>query len=228
MKKFFENWKGITVNYLIEDDLISFYTFFTVIFAECAYLWAFQTTGVAIGFTFVLLAYIANVLVFAWLKGCFEGSNQELTIARLYIVGFVVIFIIGSVINFWLNLLLTAIAFGITFLWINIRTFQDTQLMGYSGIVGAISKLFNNTVFWVISQIIVLGAPFAIFAWMLALIQEIPIALKIIIPLAYFVIAPFMSVLEDEMVAQNIFEIAYDIWYDEEYDKMMKQHNIKN
>ena len=228
MKKFFENWKSVAINYLIEDDLISFYTFFTVIFAECAYLWAFQSKFIAVGLTIVLLGYIANVVVFAWFKGCHEGSKAELAIARLYIVGFAIIFIIGCFINFWLNLVLTAIAFGVTFLWINIRTFQDTQLMGYRGIVGVISKLFNNGVFWLISQIIVIGLPFAVFSWMLVLIPGLPLALKIIIPIVYFVIAPFIAFLEDEMVAENIFEIAYDIWYDEEYDRMMKQYNIKN
>lgn len=228
MKRFFKNWKGIAVNYLIADDMISFYTFFTVIFAACAYLWAFQPSSVAIRLTIVLLAYIANVIVFAWLKGWYEGNREEPIIARLYVATFVFIFIIGCFISFWLNLVLTAIAFYITFLWINIRTFQDTQFVGYRGIVGAISKLFNNVVFWLISQIVVLGLPFAAFTWMLALIPGLPLWIKIVIPIIYFVIAPFIALLEDEMVAENIFEIAYDIWYDEEYDRMMKQYNIKN
>lgn len=228
MKYLFESWKGIGINYLVEDDLISFYTFFTVIFAECAYLWAFQSKTIAATFTAILLMYIVAVLVFAWLKGCFEGSKREPYIAKLYVISLLAIFLIGCLINTCISLVLTAIAFGVTFLWINIRTFQDTQLMGYHGIVGAISKLFNNTVFWVISQIIVIGLPFTVFAWMLALIPGLPLALKIIIPVVYFLVAPFIALLEDEMVAENIFEIAYDIWYDEEYEKMMKQHHIRD
>jgi len=227
MKKFLKNWKGIAINYLISDDLISFYTFFTVIFAECAYLWAFQPSSVAIRLTIVLLAYIANVIVFAWLKGWYEGNREEPIIARLYVVNFIFIFVIGCFINFWINLVLTAIAFGVTFLWINIRTFQDTQLMGWRGIVGAISKLFNNVVFWLISQIVVLGLPFAAFTWMLALIPGLPLWIKIVIPIIYFVIAPFIALLEDEMVAQNIFEIAYDIWYDNKFESEMKKYTDK-
>jgi len=214
MKRFFENWKEIAVDYLIADDLISFYTFFTVIFASCAYLWAFQPSSVAIGLTIVLLAYIVNVIVFAWLKGWYEGNREEPIIARLYVANFLIIFLIGCFINFWLNLILTLIAFCVTLLWINIRTFQDTQFMGYSGIVGAIGKLFNNGLFWVISQIIVLGLPFAIFTWMLALIPGLSLWIKFVIPIIYLLIAPFIALLEDEMVAQNIFEIAYEIWYD--------------
>lgn len=224
MKKFFENWKEIAVNYLIEDDLISFYTFFTVIFAQCAYLWAFQSKSVAIGLTIVYLAYIANILVFAWLKGCYEGERKEPIIAKLYVVVFALIFIIGCFINFWLNLVLTAVAFGVTFLWINLRTFQDTQLMGISGVVGAISKLFNNKVFWVISQILVLGLPFATFTWMLALISGLALWIKVAIPIIYFVIAPFIALLEDEIVAENIFEIAYDIWYDDKFESEMRKY----
>lgn len=222
MKKFFENWKGIAINYLIEDDLISFYTFFTVIFAECAYLWAFQPKFVSIGLTIVLLACIANVLVFAWLKGLYEGSKAELTVARLYIAGFAIIFIIGCFISFWLNIILISIPFVITFWWVVIRDFQDTNYVGFRGIVGVIGKLFNNKVFWVISQIIVLGVPFFAFTWMLLLIPGFPIALKVIIPILYFIVAPFIALLEDEILAQNIFEIALDILYDEKYEKLMK------
>jgi len=228
MKKFLKNWKGVFVDYFVEEELISFYAFFTIIFAECAYLWAFESKAVSIGLTIVLLAYIVNVLVFAWLKGCFECSVKEITISRLYIAGFIILFIIGCFINFWLNLVLIAIAFGITLLWVGIRCLQSTGFVGFKGIINIISAPFYNKPFWIISQIIVLGAPFAIFTWMLALIPGLSIVFKIIIPIAYFVIAPFMSMLEDELMAQNIFEIAYDIWYDEEYEKMMKQYNIKN
>lgn len=228
MKRLFESWKDIAIGYLISDDLISFYTFFTVIFAECAYLWAFQTTGVAIGLTIVLLAYIVNVLVFAWLKGDYEGTKQELTIARLYVISFCVIFIIGCFISFWLNIMLTAIPFVITFWWIVIRDYQDTNYVGFGGIVGVIGKLFNNKVFWIISQIIVIGLPYVAFTRMLVLIPYIPLVLKIVISIVYLICAPFIALLEDEILAQNIFEIAYDIYYDEEYEKYMKELHSKD
>ena len=223
MKKLFENWKSIAYNYMVCDDLISFYTFFTIIFAECAYLWAFETKFVAINLTIVFIAYIANILVFAWLKGWYEGEKGELIVARLYIVGFVTIFIVGCFISFWCNLLLTTIAFGVTYLWVKIRNFQDTQYMEFRGVVGAVSKLFNNAVFWVISQIIVIGVPFVAFVCMLTLVSELSITLKILIPIVYFIAAPFISLLEDEMVAQNIFEIAYDIFYNDKFESKMRE-----
>lgn len=222
MKKIFESWLGVTFNYLISDDLISFYAFFTTIFAECAYLWAFQPKQIACVFTVLLLLNIVNVLVFAGLKGWYEGCKQEVAVARWYVVCFVIIFIIGCFINFWLNLILVAIAFCVTFLWINIRGYQDTCYVGFDGIVGALGNLFNNKVFWTISQIIVLGAPYVVFTWMLALIPGFPIFLKVIIPILYFIFAPFIALIEDEMVAQNIFEIAYDIWYDEKNENIRK------
>ena len=140
MRKLFQTWKSY-FDYLIEEDvIISYYTFFTVIFAECAYLWAFHAKLVPIGLTVVLFAYIVNAIVFSCLKNIYEGERQELIMARLYVVCFIVIFIVGCIINFWLNVILTAIPVVITYLWIGLREFQDHDYEGYDGIIPILIK----------------------------------------------------------------------------------------
>ena len=220
MREIFETWKE-GVSYLIGDELISFYAFFTVIVAECAYVWTFEITSTAVWLTVILLAYIANVLVFAWLKGFYEGTKQETLIGRFYVVNFIILFIIGCVVNIWLNIVLTLIAFAVMLLWINIRIFQVTCFVGYTGIVESISNFFRNGTVWIISQILVIGLPYATFTWLLALIPEMPLLLKIGIPIVYFICIPFISYIEDNTAACNIFEIAHETTLYEEFEKMM-------
>lgn len=229
MRKLFETWK-VYFSYLLEEHIISFYIFFTVIFAECAYLWAFHTKFISIGLTIVFLAYIANVLVFSWLKSFYEGERKELIMARLYVVGFIVIFIVGCFIHFWFTVILTLIPFVITYLWIGIREFQDDDYVGYDGIIGAIVRLFNNKVFWIISQVFVIGLPYMAFTVMLVLIPNILLILKIVIAILYLICAPFIAYAAcidfgyDELSNRDIFEIAYDIsYYDCEKEKKRYQ-----
>lgn len=228
MKKLFQTWKA-RFDYLIKEHIISFYTFFTVIFAECAYLWAFHTKFISIGLTIVLLAYIANVLVFSWLKSFYECERKELIMARLYVVGFIVIFIVGCFINFWLAVILTLIPFVITYLWIGIREFQDDDYSdNWDGIIGALVRLFKNKVFWIISQVFVIGLPYLAFTVMLVLIPNISLILKIIIAILYLIGAPFIAYAAcidfsgDELSYRDIFEIAYDIsYFDSEKEKKL-------
>lgn len=226
MRDILETWQE-GISYLLGDDLISFYTFFTVIFAECAYLWAFEITSTAIWLTIVLLAHVVNVMVFSWLKGFYEGMKQEVLVSRFYIINFAVLVIIGCIINFWLNIMLTAIAVVITFWWIVIRDFQDSCYVGYNRIITMISKLFYNKIFWIFSQIVVIGLPFVAFAWFLALIPTLPLLFKVIIPTLYFIFIPFISCIEDEFAACNIFEIAYEITWDETFEEMKIDKNNK-
>lgn len=222
MKKIFGSWKNVVINYLFQEDLISFYAFFSVIFIECAYLWLFQTKDIVVKFTFLLLAYVVNVVLFSWLKGMNEGNRLEIVFARLYTAGFAVIFLVGSYMNFFLNLILVAIAFSFTFVWILIRQYQNVCATRARGIEGWIRNLFRNKVFWTISQIVVIGLPFITFTCFLVLIPTLPVILKIIITLAYIILMPYTSLLEGAILAQSIFEIAYDIYWNPEIKEIVK------
>lgn len=232
MKNLISSWLG-GFGYLLDDELISFYTFFTVAFAECAALWAFCSTSIAIPFTVILIAYILNILIFSYLKGNYLGCKKEVIISILYVVVTIALFITGFFFDWKINLICTAILFGVTALWIVIKLHQCTiYVNARSTIVMIINRLFQNKIFWVFSQIIVIGAPFAAFTTFFAMIPAIPLALKIIVPIVYFILMPFIAVLEDETAACNVFEIAYDImWskeFEESYNQMVNAENEKN
>ena len=125
MKNLIENWNN-GLHYLITDDLISFYTFFTIILAECSYLLGFYEFADAIPITIILLGYMLNVIVFARLKGNAEGTKLELVFSILYVTVFVTLFVIGCFFNLAISITTTAILFGVTALWIVIRYHQDT------------------------------------------------------------------------------------------------------
>jgi len=205
MKSIIEHWlEGLS--WLFTDDLISFYTYFTVIFAECAYLWSHYTLSTALPFTIILLVYVLNVLIFSWLNGySIGGIKAEKKIKIAYIAVFLIPFVIGCFFDPIICLLLTLVPTSITFIWIIVRTLQDTYYEG------TIPGLFRNKIFYIFSQIVVVGAPFIVFVIFLAIIPALPIVLKILIPIIYLLLIPFISYYEDSIgTALNIFEIAFD------------------
>lgn len=220
------------IAYMIGDDLISFYAFFTTLLAECAYLWAFHSSSIAIPFTIILIGYIVNVIVMGWLKGMWEGERKEVVFSVLYVLIAVGLFAVGCVVDVKMNICLTLIALAVAGLSIAIREEQDTIWigMGYTKLhkIGYfINSLFRNKVFWLISQIIVIGAPYVTFVVFFAMIPAVPIALKIIVPIVYFILMPFIAYIEDEIGANNIFQIAFDITWDKEMEDWRKTLNKK-
>jgi len=225
MKKLFESWRN-GLSYLIFDDHISFYTFFTVILAECAYLWAFHEIAVAIPITAMLFGYIINLVVFARLKGNNEGTRKEKVFSILYVIGFITLFVIGCFFNWVISIITTVILLVTTVLWIVIRMHQDTfyyLTKSSHKIAYLINKLFGDKIFWILSQIIIIGAPFVVFVIFCANISFLPIALKVIIPLLYLILSPFIAYFEDDSAACNIFELAYEITWSKEYEEYCKR-----
>ncbi len=204
-----DNWAGGLI-YLITDDLISFYTFFTVILAECSYLWAFYEFEIASPITFILLGYILNVIVFARLKGNAEGTKLEKAFSTLYVAVFVTFFILGCCFNWAIIIIATAISFGVTALWIVIRKYP----------------LFDNRIFWILTQIIVIGTPFVAFVIFYTKIPFLPTALKVIIPVLYLIFSPLIAYFEDDTAASNIFELAYDITWSKEYEECCEKFKM--
>lgn len=225
MKKLIENWNN-GLNYLITDDLISFYTFFTIILAECSYLLSFHEFADAIPITIILLGYMLNVIVFARLKGNAEGTKLELVFSILYVTVFVTLFVIGCFFNLAISIITTAILFGVTALWIVIRNNQDTFYYlpdGLPKITYLINNLFGNKIFWILSQIVIIGGPFIVFVIFCTKIPFLPIVLKVIIPLLYLSLSPLIANYEDDSAALNVFELAYDITWSKEYEDYCKR-----
>ena len=225
MKKLIENWNN-GLHYLITDDLISFYTFFTIILAECSYLLSFHEFADAIPITIILLGYMLNVIVFARLKGNAEGTKLELVFSILYVTVFVTLFVIGCFFNLAISITTTAILFGVTALWIVIRNNQDTFYYlpdGLPKITYLINNLFGNKIFWILSQIVIIGGPFIVFVIFCTKIPFLPIVLKVIIPLLYLSLSPLIANYEDDSAALNVFELAYAITWSREYEEYCKR-----
>ena len=225
MKKLIENWNN-GLHYLITDDLISFYTFFTIILAECSYLLSFHEFADAIPITIILLGYMLNVIVFARLKGNAEGTKLELVFSILYVTVFVTLFVIGCFFNLAISITTTAILFGVTALWIVIRNHQDTFYYlpdGLPKITYLINNLFGNKIFWILSQIVIIGGPFIVFVIFCTKIPFLPIVLKVIIPLLYLSLSPLIANYEDDSAALNVFELAYAITWSKEYEEYCKR-----
>lgn len=223
MKNLIGNWLN-GLSYLINDDLISFYTFFTVIFAECSYLWAFHESTVAIPSTVILLGYMLNVIIFAYLKGFTEGTKLEKVFSILYVSVFVTLFVIGCFFNWAISTITTVILLGFTALGIILRDNQGTFIY-LPKVKPKIACLisFVNKFLYVASQIIIIGGPFVVFWIFFVKISFLPIALKVIIPLLYLIFSPLIAFFEDNSATCNIFELAYDITWSKEYEKYRKK-----
>jgi len=208
------------IGYLIFDDLISFYTFFTVAFAECAYLWNYKPSSIALPFTIILLCYVLNVIICAYLKGRYEGTRTELIISRIYLVVIAALLFASCRIDATASIVLNTLLFGITMIWMVIRIYQNTDFSNDSDErVQIISKLFKNKVFWMNSQIVVVLAPFIALAVYVNMISNISIILKVIGLILYFICIPFIAVFEDESAVCNIFELAYRITWKKDAGK---------
>lgn len=209
MKQVIESWEDGLRN-LLAEDFISFYTFFTVLLAECAYLWAFCSKNEAISMTVFLAIYALNVIVSALLKGYWEGTRTEVVCSVFYVIAFLIFFTAGCFTNGKRNVIMTAIPLVTTFIWIGIRYFQE-----YGG--------FKSFYTWLVSQIIVIGAPFIAFTVCLASISDVPIALKIVIPIVYLACAPWIAYFEDNSCSCSIFGIVWDITWNKELEELTEE-----
>lgn len=197
MKKIISTWI-LGWHYLFSDEgLNSFYTFFTVIFAECAYVWAFCESHEALLLTIVFMGYIITVIETAWLKGKYEGTKLEVCFAFYYVVVFILWFVVGCIINYKIMLIMSVIALGATGICIFLGTYAIYVLP-------------------IISLIIRIGGPFIAFTVCLSKVAVLPTVFKVIIPVAYLLCIPFIAVYEDESSALNIFELAYKISWSKE------------
>lgn len=196
MKTLLRKW-SMGVSYLFADDLISFYAFFTIIFAECAYLHAKQPGDIATAFTVILLGYVVDVIVCAWAKGKVESKTGELMVAICYLMIAVAVLILGGLVDAMLSLIFLSIPVAGTAACVAIRY--------YAGFVthGEIEYILQAATACI---------PWIAFAITIAINPEIPMFGKILIPAAWAILAPFVAYFEDNSASQNIFELACMYW----------------
>lgn len=200
MKNLINHWKE-GLSYLFSDDLISFYTFFTIIFAECVYLRIFYSNSIVIQFTIILLGYVVNIIVCAWFKGYWEVTKVEVVFTIIYSIVFITLFIIGCFINIKISIIMTIIPLIIT----------------------AISIVLREGNYTVLANFIIVGGPFIAFTISILMFPTLPIILKIIIPIVYALCVPFIPYIEDETAALNIFELATNITWNKDLEDFRKK-----
>lgn len=203
MKKIIDTW-FCGWCFLLYDDLFSYYAFFTTILIEIAYLWAF-VPSIALPFTIILATCIFNV--------CFCASiTYKVSITCFIYLGiFILSMIIGCFISFWTSILLITLPFILTVLLMFLRSIQISLPINFSdkSFFGRIYNWFENkNIVYFISQILVTFAPFIVFTVFLAM-TPIPLLLKILIPIFYLLIMPFIAYMEDTLATLNIFELFF-------------------
>lgn len=231
MEKLISKWKQ-GWRLLYSDDPVSFYTFFTIIFAECSYFWAFQPAEFSVLFNVVLIGYVINVLLSALGKGLFKGTPAEVLFTILYIVTFIILFAMGCCINIFISIIITVIPFGITALWIRFREYQrnmltyvktdkavDKLLLYLKKIKMPVDKSILKQTMYIMSQVIVIFLPFIIFAILLKFLPLVTQWIKNIALVGYVIFIPVMALLEEELSTYNIFEMAYIIAWRKEKKK---------
>lgn len=218
MKGLFDSWRG-GWELLIDDELISWYSYFSIVLAEIAFLWGFLP-DIAMPFTILLGASILNVIIMGFLKGAREGAKEEVVFTILYAIFFASIFIIGLFFNWIADIVLFAIALIFTAIWINIRDFFATIAYRFSK--KKIFKKVNRKIARIIAEIFVIGLPLVLFVCFVAL-SPLPVLVKIILPLIYTLLIPVIVYMEDGFAACNIFELAYEITWSKEMEEWNKK-----
>lgn len=210
------------LNILFYDDCITFYAYFSIILAEIACLWTFFSS-IALPFTCTLSLCILNVLVCSYFKGYYEGVKKEVIFAKVYLVAFVALFVIGLFFNWLANIILFIVPLVAVGIFAIIRTFANTWFVGkHSEVIMFVQKVFRNKVVSVIALCFVVGIPYFVFLyflWQTKLIAEI----KIAISLVYAFLIPLICYIEDDFSALTIFELPFDITWDEEYEREMEE-----
>ena len=205
-----DNWFEGWVN-LLSDDLISYYSYFTAIFAEIALLWGVGVEDAMI-YTILLLGCIANVLFTAWFKGswfCEKEGNQR-SIGISYCVVYLILLFTGCVINIKTAFILFVVPLVWTAFAIWLRGYQNSAFgFGFSERVYKISAFIQKPVVLVLSQVLLMGLPIIALGYGVSLI-DMGLGYKIAITVLSIILAPLFAYIEDSWATQNIFELVYE------------------
>lgn len=190
MKKVLNFWKTGWIYLLSDECMLSYYTYFTIIFAEIVYLFLYKSR-IAIPFTILFALGIANICICPIIKLKYEGSKIELITSIIYVLVFVITFIIGCFINLKASIILLPLPWIVTaiYFWF-VDFFYE------------LFPLFTGTIIF---------SPYVIFA-LLLFKTTIDSNLVILILALYFIIMPLLGQLE-EFLCGSIFETAYEMSY---------------
>jgi len=222
-EKWYENWENGMYGVLLYD-LISFYSYFTIVFAEIVVLWL-HYQKIALPFTIFLSLSLINILAISYFKGKYEGTKLELVFTVVFWVIFAGTFIPGFFFDVMANLILFAIPIGFTGLSVVIRFFQNTKFSYGPQFILAISKAFESVLVWIFTQFIVLFIPYYMLVKSVLSLPIDSFVIKIAICAVYGMIVPYFAYIEDEWGAQNIFELGFSVVWNPELEEAIEEFN---
>lgn len=207
----FEKWFD-GASYLMSDDLISYHSFFTTIFAEIAFLWAFGIEGAAT-YTWLLAGAIVNVLIIAALKGSIICNRDvgSVILSAIYVAVFMGLIICACIMDVLIGILLFAIPLVWTGFTVWIRGYQNSVFAGgFPKWVYKVANFIHQPAVMITSQMLVLLAPVIALAWFGAC-TEMALWLKVLMPILAAMLGPVWAYIEDSWATQSIFELAYEM-----------------
>ncbi len=196
---------------LLYDDLISYWTFFTVSLIEVAYLFAFEIEG-AVTATVFLAICIAGIVASAFSKEAVQFSTEEKDQAILCRIGFLVLFIIAAFVDFFPLVPVLLIPFAVSYTWEKIREIQNSVPVGFpkDSLTVKLFEIIHINWIYVLSYVITIGVPLVLLTLFIAQIDALPVALKIILPIVYVAISPIFALCEDGIAACTISDLFKD------------------
>ena len=193
------------IEYVMADDLISFYAFCSIILSEIAFLWI-KPIEYSIPLTVILSLFMLNLFITALGKICI--SLEFHVIGR---IAYTVLFIIGMCIN-PACVVYMIIPFIYTYLAMFLREYQ---CVGFSHMIhlSKLEKAFVNftstgsgkLLTYIISPIL----PLLLFICFILINPNLNILLKILFIGLYVLITPFLAVIEDSWCTQNFHELFF-------------------
>ena len=212
MKKIFKPFvDGVVLLWM--EDMLSFYTFITIVLAECVWLYGFAPIKLANTLIIILLVSIINLVINACIIGEFEGTIIEKISSLTYIVIFGVLFVIACFIDVLIGGMVIIIPLIITAAFLELRKIQNTASLTNNN---KIYKLLNNNNVCTLTQIIVLLGPILTLIISICLTPIFVLWLKIILVVLSVICAPLLVYIEDNTAAMDVFEIGFVILEKEE------------
>lgn len=217
------------VRLLVEHNCNSFYVFFTCILTEIVYIHSRFPEKEKYKLMQLLIGYIVVVLICSWLKGLFEGTRRELLVSKLYVSFLFFIFIVGLIVNKDAMFNFTIIPIIVTLIYVfmgKLEEYFDLMAFCESPYDGDYYRGVFNTIIVIILYLIPLGS----FIYSIICDLKIKVVPTIIIIIGYSFLVPLISFYEDFISENNVFEIAYNIYYDgdEEDESNKKDENDHN
>lgn len=200
LKKYFAG-----LGLLMFDELSSFYSWITSILAIIVSLWVYNLEE-ALVFSILLFFAITNIIVCAWWKGEVEETKKEELQTKVYVINFVLLLVIGCIINFTLMAIIVAVLIGLAIIYFvsnNFRIMSDNIFYIILGIIFGLLLPLGGLIYFIFQT-------------------TIAMYLKVLISVIYILITPLFSYLEDNLCACTVYELA-ECNYDPEFEEMLKE-----